>query len=131
MHLRFWGGRGCGRPALGAAVLAGLMGCASGPAPEADVTAAALALDQAEEANAPTLASGAYDVARDKLERARAAMEDGDAAVARHLAAEAQVDAQFATAEARSAVARQNATELQQSIEALRDELGRRVARTS
>ena len=116
---------------IGAGLVVGLAACASGPAPEAEIAAAEVAVDQAEQANAPAQASGSYELARDKLERARDAMADGENVEARRLAEQALVDAQLAGAEARSEVARQNAAELRASIETLQDELARRAPRTS
>jgi Domain of unknown function (DUF4398) len=116
---------------IGAGLVVGLAACASDPAPEAELAAAEVALDEAEEANAPAQASGPYELARDKLDRAREAVEDDDMVEARRLAEQALVDAQLAEAQARSEVARQNAAELRASIEALRDELARNVPRTS
>jgi Domain of unknown function (DUF4398) len=116
---------------IGVAITAGLAGCASDPAPEAEIAAAEVAVDDAEEANAPAQASGPYELARDKLDRAREAVEDGEMIEARRLAEQALVDAQLAEAEARSEVARQNAAELRASIEAIQDELARRTPRTS
>jgi hypothetical protein len=116
---------------IGAAMLAGIAGCASGPAPEAEMGAAELALSQAEDAEAAAHAPAPYALARDKLERARDAMADGENVEARRLAEQALVDAQLAEAEARSEVARENAAELRQSIETLREELARRGPTTS
>jgi hypothetical protein len=116
---------------IGAGLVVGVAACASDPAPEAELAAAEVAVDQAEQANAPAQASGPYELARDKLERARDATADGENAEARRLAEQALVDAQLAEAEARSEVARQNAAELRASIETLQDELARRAPRTS
>lgn len=116
---------------IGAGVAVGLAACASDPVPEAELAAAEVAVDQAEQANAPAQAPGPYELARDKLERARDAMADDENAEARRLAEQALVDAQLAEAQARSEVARQNAAELRASIETLQDELARRAPRTS
>ena len=116
---------------IGAGVVVGLAACASDSAPEAELAAAEVAVDEAEEANAPAQASGPYELARDKLERARDAMEDGENLEARRLAEQALVDAQLAEAEARSEVARQNAAELRTSVETLQDEIARATPRTS
>ena len=115
---------------IAAGVSVGLAACASDPAPEAELAAAAVAVDEAEEANAPAQAPGPYELARDKLERAREAMEDGENLEARRLAEQALVDAQLAEAEARSEVARQNAAALRASIETLQDEIARATPRT-
>jgi Domain of unknown function (DUF4398) len=112
-------------------LVVGLAACASEPAPEAEIAAAEVAVDEAEDANAPAQASGPYELARDKLDRAREAMEDGENLEARRLAEEALADAQLAEAQARSEVARQTAAELRASIETLQDELARRTPRTS
>ena len=116
---------------IAAGVSVGLAACASDPAPEAELAAAEVAVDEAEEANAPAQAPGPYELARDKLERAREAMEDGENLEARRLAEQALVDAQLAEAEARSEVARQNAVALRASIETLQDEIARATPRTS
>jgi Domain of unknown function (DUF4398) len=116
---------------IAVAITAGLAGCASDPAPEAELAAAQVAVDEAEEANAPAQASGPYELARDKLDRAREAVEDDDMVEARRLAEQALVDAQLAEAQARSEVARQNAAELRASIETLQDEIARQTPRTS
>jgi len=112
-------------------VVVSLAGCASEPAPEAEIAAAEVAVDDAEKVNAPAQASGPYELARDKLDRAREAMEDGENLEARRLAEESLADAQLAAAQARSEVARKNAAELRASIQELQDELARRVSRTS
>lgn len=116
---------------IGAGLVVGLAACASDPAPEAELAAAEVAVDEAEEANAPARASGPYELARDKLDRAREAAEDGENLEARRLAEQALVDAQLAEAQARSEIARRNAAELRASIETLQDELARRAPRTS
>ena len=116
---------------VGAGLVAGLAGCASHPAPEAELAAAEVAVDQAEEANAPAQAAGPYELARDKLERAREAMEDGDNLEARRLAEQALVDAHLAEAQARSEVARQNAADLRATVETLQGEITRATPRTS
>jgi hypothetical protein len=116
---------------IGAGMLLGLAACASGPAPDAEMAAAELALGQAEDADAAARAPAPYALARDKLERARAAMADGEDIEARRLAEQALVDAQLAEAAARSTIARENAEELRQSIETLREELARRDPATS
>ena len=116
--------------AIGGLVV-GFAACASDPAPEAEIAAAEVAVDEAEDANAPALASGPYELARDKLDRAREAMEDDDNLEARRLAEQALADAQLAAAQARSEVARENAAELRASIQTLRDEIARRTPRTS
>jgi hypothetical protein len=116
---------------IGAGMVVGLAACAGGPAPEAELAAAEVAVEDAEEANAAAQAPGPYELARDKLERAREAMDDGDNLEARRLAEQALVDAQLAEAEARSEVARQNAADLRGTVETLQDEIARATPRTS
>lgn len=111
--------------------VAALAACAGDPPPEAELGAAEVAVTQAEQANAPAQAPGPYQLARDKLERARDAIEDGENLEARRLAEQALVDAQLAEAQARSEVARQNAAELRASIETLQNELARRAPQSS
>jgi hypothetical protein len=119
------------RVTAGVAMLLGVGACASRPAPEREVAAAEVAVQGAEEANAAARAPGPYALARDKLERAREAMGDGENEEARRLAEEALVDADLAEARARSQVAQENAAELRASIETLREELNRGLARSS
>lgn len=116
---------------IGAGASVALAACAGEPAPEAELAAAEVAVDEAEEANAPAQASGPYELARDKLERAREAFDDGDNLEARRLAEQALVDAHLAEAQARSEVARTNATDLRTAVETLQDEIARARPRTS
>jgi Domain of unknown function (DUF4398) len=116
---------------IGAGMGLGIAACAGEPAPEAELAAAEVAVEDAEEANAPAQAPGPYELSRDKLERAREAFDDGDNLEARRLAEQARVDAQLAEAEARSEVARQSATDLRTAVETLQDEIARATPRTS
>ncbi|MGH6900067.1 MAG: DUF4398 domain-containing protein [Geminicoccaceae bacterium] len=116
---------------IGAGIILGVAACASDPAPQAEMAAAEQAVQDAEEVNAAARAPGPYALARDKLERAREAMEEDENEQARRLAGEALVDAELAEAQARSEVAQDNAAELRASIETLRNELDRRSAGTS
>jgi hypothetical protein len=124
-------GSGWGSTTAGVTMLLGLAACASGPAPEREVAAAEVAVENAEEANAAAHAPGPYALARDKLERAREAMGEGENEEALRLAEEALVDADLAEARARSQVAQENAAELRASIETLREELDRSTSRSS
>jgi len=116
---------------IGAVMMLGLAACASDPAPEREMAAAEVAVENAEEADAAARASGPYALARDKLERAREAIADGENEEARRLAEQALVDAELAEAQARSQQAEENAAELRASIETLREELDRRASPTS
>jgi Domain of unknown function (DUF4398) len=112
-----------GTAMIGAGMALGLAACASGPAPEAEMARADLAVSEAEEADAATHAPGPYVLARDKLARAHEAVADGDNLEARRLAEQAAVDAELGEAQARSEVARQNAEELRANIRTFREEL--------
>jgi hypothetical protein len=68
--------------------------------------------------------------AREKLDAARRASEEGEAEVAQRLAIEANLDADLAVATARNQEAQSAVSELQQSIEALQDELRRSEQRS-
>lgn len=102
----------------------GAVACAGDPAPDAELARADLAVSQAEDVNAATHAPGPYALAQDKLERARAAVADGEDQEARRLAEQAAVDAELAAAQARSEVARQNAEQLRANIGTFREQLG-------
>lgn len=109
----------------------GLQACSSVPPPEQELTAADVAVREAEDAQAASQAPAPLRRAQDKLEQARAAMQAEEYVQARRLAEQATVDAELAEAEARSEVARQNVEELRESIEALRREAAQRAPRTS
>jgi hypothetical protein len=111
------------RAILGAGITLGVAACAGDPVPEAEMARADLAVRQAEDANAATHAPGPYALAQDKLERAHAAVGDGDNVAARRLAEQAAADAELAEAQARSEVARHNAAQLRANIGTLREEL--------
>jgi hypothetical protein len=63
-------------------------------------------------------------LAREKLERAREAMEEGDHRTARRLAEQAYVDAEVAGAKARAAKAQIAAREAREGVEMLRGTVG-------
>lgn len=113
--------------ALGAlAMLLTAGGCASQKTPAvADVAASRATLDSAGRAGAAELAPAEMASARDKLMRANQALAAKDYRTARELAGQAQADAALAQSKADSDKASMAATELQRSIQALRDELER------
>jgi hypothetical protein len=78
------------------------IGCASVPAPKAEVAKADLAYRKAEAVNAAELAPLDARLAREKMEKAKLAMSKGNNQEARWLAEEAEVDALVAEAKARS-----------------------------
>jgi Domain of unknown function (DUF4398) len=116
---------------LGASVLLGMAACASGPPADDEIAAAEVGLTEADDAGAAERAPADLALAKDKLERARAAAAAGDNTEAARLAEEALADAQLAAAEARSEVAREHADELRASIQTLRDEVVARSPSTS
>jgi hypothetical protein len=115
---------------LGAALA--LAACATdAPPPRAELAAAEVALRGAENADAVRYAPAPLTLAQDKYARANAAMEARRFVDARRLAEQALADAQLAEAQARSQIARESATELQESIRLLREEIDRQRPATS
>jgi hypothetical protein len=92
------------------------------PPPQEQLAAADLAIRAADEAEAGARAAAPLNQARDKLERARAALEAKEHLAARRLAEQALVDAQRAEAEASAAAAGEDLEQMQRSIEELRRE---------
>ncbi len=101
-----------------------LYACASTPAPVGSVAKAETAVEQAREAKADEHAPLLLRSASQKADDARAAMKRKDYTQARRLAEEAQIDAELAQQTALSARAQQAASELRNSLELLRRELG-------
>jgi hypothetical protein len=116
----------------GAALLAAglaLGACASVPRPEAELSAADLALRDAEQADAAHFAPLEMRRARDQYDAARRAEEDERHLEARRLAESAEVEAQLAASKARTARAEAAAAEIAESIESLRSEARRAAER--
>jgi hypothetical protein len=103
-------------------------GCSSERPPVDALSAADLAVRQAEASKAPQSAPLDLRLAHEKLSSARQAMDKDDYEKARRMAEEALVDAQLAQAKAESESARKNADELRSSIEALSREAQRAPA---
>ena len=101
--------------------------CASVPPPTDDVAVSTAAVAHAVGAGAPALAPEEMRNAREKLERANAAMTAKDYTGARLFAQQAQVDAQLAESRAESAKARKAADEVQEASRALREEMARKT----
>lgn len=114
--------------ALLAAGLA-LGGCASVPRPEAQLSAADLALRDAEQADAAHYAPLEMRKARDQYDAARRAEEDDHHLEARRLAESAEVDARLAASKARTARAQTAAEEIAADVESLRSEARRAADR--
>ena len=102
-----------------------LAGCASTPAPREQLAFANAAVSDASRAGGAEYASPEMRSAQDKLDRANQAMARNDYDHARVLAEEAEVDAKLAGARARSVKAQRAAAEVQDSIRAMREEIGR------
>lgn len=115
-----------GLPAMitGASIL--MSGCASTPAPTEQVAISTAAIARAAKEGGGDLAPMELQMAREKLEQAKAAMTAQEYDRARILAEEAQVDAQLAEAKAHSGKARKAAEELQKGVEVLHEELDRK-----
>jgi hypothetical protein len=87
-------------------------------------------IDEAEKVGAYEHGSADLNRAREKLNAARKASEQGDEDVAQRLAIEADLDADVAAATARNQEMQGAVTELQQSIRTLQDELRRNEQRS-
>jgi hypothetical protein len=107
--------------ALCAAFL-GLAACAASPIPNEKIAVAKAQVQRAEQAGAQELAPVELASARDKLQRAEKAAADHDAQPATMLAEQANVDAQLAEATAQENRSHKAATELDASLQALREE---------
>jgi hypothetical protein len=104
-------------------VLLGLLGaCAGTPPPTDAISAADLALQQAETAQAATYAPGDLLRARQQLDSAKADMRNEDYAKARRLAEQSAADSQVAIAKSRAAVAAAANKATQESMNALRQQ---------
>lgn len=115
---------------LGAS-LAGLLilgGCASAPEPPtAELQAAEQAISSAERARVTDYASVELSEARDKLSAARRAVQDKEMVQAQHLAQQARLDAELASARAEVAKAREVNEQMQKGIDTLKMEMQRKT----
>lgn len=103
----------------------GTVGCSTPRTPAQEVKKADLAIASANTSGAPTDAPLELQLAREKAEKAKSALQSNDFKLAQRLAEQAQVDAQLAEAKAESESARASAVELEQTIGVLRDEAER------
>lgn len=117
--------RSTGTLPVAALGLALLTACASVPPPEGEMETADLAYRNAEQAQGTRYAPLETRVARDKLEAARAAMNDGRHLEARRLAEQAKVDAVLSETKSQTAVRVRAAEEIQADIDAIREEAER------
>ena len=103
-----------------------LAGCAgNAPAPDNQVSLATQSIAQAQSSGAVEFAPLELNSARDKLSRAKLAMDNEENIKARRLAEEAMVDANLAEAKARSAKSQKIVNELKESIRVLQQEMNR------
>jgi anti-sigma28 factor (negative regulator of flagellin synthesis) len=91
------------------------------------MAAGALAVSEAQQAQASQYAPADLYIARQKMETAKQAMTNGDYTKARRFAEQALVDAQLAEAKAQAEIQRQNVEELRKSIESLRRAINERT----
>lgn len=114
------------RTLLVVAGLSTLIGCASIPeAPAQELQAAELAITGAEQAGVAEYASLELNKSREKLAGAQLAVQEEDMLLARRLADEARVHAELASARTASLKAAEVNAGMQQSIDALKQEMQR------
>jgi hypothetical protein len=112
---------------FGVSILSGALLAAAGCAnpPTEKVSVAEAAVKSADTRGAGEDAPLELRLAREKLERARTAMDDEEYVTARRMAEQAEVDAMLAESKAQSTAALNSAREMRESIESLRDEAER------
>lgn len=104
-----------------------MAGCASTPAPTAQMAVSRAAVTEASNAGSNEFAPVQLKSAMDKMAAAERAMKDKDYVLARQLAEQAQVDAQLASATARTAKAKKAADAVQEDSRVLRQEINRKA----
>jgi hypothetical protein len=104
-----------------------ILGCASVPPPTELMAVSSASLADANAAGANEAAPIEMRAARDKLDRAKAAMSDKNNELARSLAQEARVDAQLAEAKAHAAKASKAAEAVHEDSRVLQEELKRKA----
>jgi hypothetical protein len=98
---------------------------AHGDAYREDFARAEASIDEAERVGAYEHGSADLNRAREKLNAARKATDDGDEDIAQRLAIEADLDADVAAATARNRAMQGAVAELQENVRTLQDELRR------
>jgi uncharacterized lipoprotein YmbA len=114
------------RPEIHAAALAALLllgACASAPPPMGTLQEAERAVAAAQAARAEDLAPVELGFAQERLADARLAMDEGDYALARSQAEQAEVNAALATARSRAAAGRAAVRRQSEENQRLRREL--------
>jgi len=104
-----------------------MVGCASVPAPTEQMAASRAEVNNASSAGGNEFAPLQMKSAIEKMAGAEQAMADKKYDQARHLAEQAQVDAQLAEAMARSAKAQKAADAVQEDSRVLRQEIERKT----
>jgi hypothetical protein len=107
------------------ALIVALGGCAGVPRPTAEIAASRAAIESADVAGAGTVAAGELAQARDKYDRAQAALLAQDNRAARRYAEESTVDAQLAQAKASTARVQQGVVQANEGVRVLREEVDR------
>ena len=107
------------------ALAAGASGCAHQPSAARALAAGTASMDAARAAGAPEYASAELERASGKLDRARDLAQQGRQREAIRLAEEAEADAQVARASAGAERSRRAMTEVEASLQMLRDEVAR------
>jgi DNA repair ATPase RecN len=105
-----------------AAVMLVLAACATSPIPNEKIAVARASVQHAEQSGAQEFAPVELSTARDKLQRAEKAASDHDAEPATMLAEQANVDAELAEATAQEHRSQKAESELQASLQALREQ---------
>lgn len=102
-----------------------LAGCSSAPDRDMTVqmTEAGSSIELAQQSGAAEYSAAALQRAREKLDAANRALEDGDEQRALNLAEEAELDAQLAAARSDRRKAQRSLEEINRSIESLRREV--------
>ena len=103
----------------------GTIACSTPREPAQEIGKAELAISSANTSSAPTDAPLELQIAREKMDLAKAALRNDQYVLARRYAEQAQVDAQLAEVKAESETARASARELKETIDVLRDEAER------
>jgi hypothetical protein len=107
------------------ALILALGACASVPRPTAEIAASRAAIESADVAGAGTVAAAELAQAREKYDRAQAALLAQDNRAARRYAEESTVDAQLAQAKTSTARVQQGVVQAHEGIRVLREEVDR------
>jgi len=119
------------RNAIWCCVAFGIVACAATPMPSDKLAVAKTSVERAEQAQAAQFAQVELTAARNKLAAAQAAADKRDADVAARMADQAEVDAQLAEFTARARQQEQLATEMDASLDDLRNEAQRKSGSAS